>query len=223
MLNEYKDNEIWRKNIDAVSLRSDILVSARVVEMLGDVNGKKILDDGCGNGKVSRMLSKRGAMVYGVDAVEDQIDVAKNIKSNITYLVGNMTELDALALPKDFDVVISLMTFLYLDKKQFLEALKQVKSHLCKGGRFVYANIHPSRYSSQFKMKDKLPTVDGKVFETTFYNHSMSFIKEAFDKAGLKVKEVIEPMASKEEIGKYPALFAQNTDTPQYVLIDSFF
>jgi 2-polyprenyl-3-methyl-5-hydroxy-6-metoxy-1,4-benzoquinol methylase len=221
MLNEYKNNKIWQENADTISLRSDVLVSARAVDLLGDIKGKKILDDGCGNGKVSRVLSKRGAIVYGVDKIVDQINVAKSIESNVTYFVSDMTELDKIELPKDFDITISLMTFLYLNKEQFVEALKQIKKHLRTGGRFIYANIHPSRYDGQFEVEDELPTIDGKIFKTTFYNHSLSFIKDSLVEVGFQIKEILEPIPTNDELERYPVLFSQKSEVPQYILIDT--
>ncbi len=221
MLTEYKNNKIWQENTDTVSLRSDVLVSARVVDLLGNIKDKKILDNGCGNGKVSRILSKRGATVYGVDKIIDQINIAKSIESSVIYLVSDMTELDKIELPNDFDIVISLMTFLYLDKEQFVEAVRQVKNHLRTGGRFVYANIHPSRYNGQFEVEDELPTIDDKIFKTTFYNHSLSFIRDTLTEAGFQIREILEPIPTNNELERYPILFSQKAEAPQYILIDT--
>src|SRR5690348_17056024 len=135
MLEEYKNSDIWKTNLDSIQLRSDILVTNRVVELLGDVSNLKILDAGCGNGKVSRLLSQKKAIVYGVDKVESQIKIAESVnkESQIKYFIGDSTGLDNLNLPKDFDIAISLMTFLYLNKEEFLQAAKQIHDHLKEG------------------------------------------------------------------------------------------
>ena len=136
MLNEYKNSGIWKNNPDEIKLRSDILVTKRAIDLLENISGKKILDAGCGNGKVSRLLAERGASVFGVDKIEDQIAVAKSLdlKLNIKYFVGDVTNLDI--LPNDFDIAVSLMTFLYLNEENFIEAAKQIRGHLKNGGRF---------------------------------------------------------------------------------------
>src|SRR5580658_2304827 len=38
-----------------------------VADFLSPLNGKEILDYGCGTGKFSRFLGKQGAVVFGVD------------------------------------------------------------------------------------------------------------------------------------------------------------
>ncbi|MBN1170685.1 MAG: DUF1698 domain-containing protein [Micromonosporaceae bacterium] len=43
------------------------LVNPVLLRMLGEVSGRRILDAGCGNGYLSRMLARRGASVVGVE------------------------------------------------------------------------------------------------------------------------------------------------------------
>jgi len=47
--------------------------------MLGDVKGKDVLDAGCGTGYLSRLLSKKGARVVGIDLSEKMIEVARRL------------------------------------------------------------------------------------------------------------------------------------------------
>lgn len=229
MLNEYKNSNIWKNNPDEINLRSDILVTKRVIEMLGDISGKKILDAGCGNGKVSRLLAKGGASVFGIDKTEDQIKVAKNTDSKlkIQYFVGDITNLDI--LPNDFDIAVSLMTFLYLNKEDFIEAARQIRKHLKLGGRFVYGNIDSYRFYSDKdtnidkteKLEQELPTVNGKIFKTTFYKHPYSFVVKTFMDTGFKIINEIKPEETEEELRSYPALFPKYTNGQnQYIIID---
>ena len=221
MLNEYKDTKIWKENIDGINLRSDILVSERVIDLLGNVKDKKILDLGCGNGKVSRILSKNGAKVYGVDKTEEQLSIARESESKVVYFLGDITNLNEIDLPKDFDIIISLMTFLYLDEKQIIETLLQIKKHIKKDGVFIYANIHPSRYKENEKVEDEIPTTSGDVLKTVFYNHSSSFIKKAFNDTGFSIKNIIEPTPTSDEIKEYKILFSDNLNKPQYLIIET--
>jgi len=43
------------------------LINPVVLRMLGDLPGQRVLDAGCGNGYLSRMLAARGAQVTGVE------------------------------------------------------------------------------------------------------------------------------------------------------------
>lgn len=43
------------------------LLNPTIFALAGDVAGKRILDAGCGEGYLSRLLAKRGALVTGVE------------------------------------------------------------------------------------------------------------------------------------------------------------
>ena len=61
------------------------------IQEMGDVNGKKIVDLGCGNGKYSIVFAEKGATVISIDSSKEQIELAKKINphKNITYSVSN--------------------------------------------------------------------------------------------------------------------------------------
>ncbi len=65
---------------------------AQVLDLLGDVVGKDVLDAGCGQGYLSRMLAARGARVTGIDlsprliAKARERDVDGRIEYGLLYI-----------------------------------------------------------------------------------------------------------------------------------------
>src|SRR5688572_10456136 len=49
---------------------------ALTLDALGDLRGKSVLDVGCGSGRISVLLAKRGANVVGIDFAENMIEKA---------------------------------------------------------------------------------------------------------------------------------------------------
>lgn len=62
-------------------------------KMVGNLEGKKLLDLGCGFGVHAEFYSKNGAMVTGIDASENEIEYAKNKKiKNAEFFVFDITK-----------------------------------------------------------------------------------------------------------------------------------
>ena len=79
------------------------------IEQHIDVNGLKILDIGCGGGILAEELTKKGAIVTGLDASKKTIKVAQNHakeqKLNIKYLNKSLDG-HAESCNEKYDVVI---------------------------------------------------------------------------------------------------------------------
>ena len=70
------------------------MLDSWMLDALGDVSGKKVIDIGCGEGRFCRMLSERGAVMTGVDLTEALIEHARELGSDKErYLVGDAQDL----------------------------------------------------------------------------------------------------------------------------------
>ena len=59
------------------TLYSELIVP-KLLEYVGEVNGKLVLDAGCGEGHISRLLSELGAIVIGMDVAGSLIEIARS-------------------------------------------------------------------------------------------------------------------------------------------------
>jgi len=122
----------------------DELNNPAMFAMLDDINGKRILDLGCGEGYNSRIMAKKGAKVSGIDFSEKMIEFAveeeKKEKLGICYHVSNASDLWML---KDhtYDVVVCFMAL--QDIEDYEGAVNEASRVLKKKGRFVFAIPHP--------------------------------------------------------------------------------
>ena len=110
--------------------------------LLPDLEGRKVLDLGCGSGERCIDYIRRGAAkVVGVDISEKMLEVAnrENNDANITYL--NMTMEDIGNMEGTFDVVISSLALHYVE--DFPGVVKNVFSLLSAGGFFLFSQEHP--------------------------------------------------------------------------------
>src|SRR5680860_182652 len=78
-------------------------IAASFTSLLPDIQGKSVLDIGCGEGVFSRMLAERGADVTGMDLSPEMLrHAAPSSPSGITFLQGDAQDMHGIA-DKCFD------------------------------------------------------------------------------------------------------------------------
>jgi ubiquinone/menaquinone biosynthesis C-methylase UbiE len=111
-------------------------------KMLPDLQGKRVLDLGCGYGWHCRYAIENGATsVIGIDISEMMIEEAKNktVSENIRYICMPIEDIN---FPEaSFDLVISSLTLHYIPS--FEEVLNNISKVLISGGYFVFSVEHP--------------------------------------------------------------------------------
>ncbi len=105
---------------------------------LGDVKGLRILDLGCGTGRMSRWFAAQGADVTGVDFSAGALAIARQESGggNPVYRLGSIFELDD---EDAFDIVFAwgVITTACREKSQVLDALTRIRRSLRAGGRLL--------------------------------------------------------------------------------------
>ena len=101
---------------------------------LGDVTGRTVIDLGCGEGRFSRMLAERSALVTGVDLCRPFIEYAKTHRvGGESYLIGDMEDLHDVA-SAEYDLAVSYVTL--VDVPNMQSAVGEAFRVLRPSGRF---------------------------------------------------------------------------------------
>ena len=147
-----------------------------VLDALGDVAGKRILDIGCGEGTFARMLSERGASVFGYDEKKEVIALAQKAEDErplgIQYQFATQHEFRGTA--SSFDAATSVMVLSYAKSGDDLRAFfRSAARHLVKNGLFVSAvpNPHFTAYDTLLVGRRWIKNADGTV-TVKFYNNN---------------------------------------------------
>ena len=193
-----------------------------LLSLLPELDGKKVLDLGCGFGDHCRLFAEMGAeKVIGIDISSKMLDVARkeNADPRIEYINMPIESIDK--LNGSFDIAVSSLAFHYIE--DFSGAVKNVFDQLSEGGIFVFSQEHPlvtchSRGSRWTKDEngEKLYVnlanygVEGEretkwfVEGVKIYHRTFSLIINTLTEAGFTVEKMIEPRPSPELLEKHP-------------------
>ena len=116
------------------------------------LEGKKILDVGCGGGILAEALSELGANVTGIDASENTIGVAKShsksINSNVRFIQNTIEEFIASNPDEKFDVITCLEMLEHVPSPG--EIIKNCSDILKKDGDIFFSTINRNPRSYLF-------------------------------------------------------------------------
>lgn len=124
---------------------ADLGGEARLVEAMVPPRSR-VLDAGCGPGRVGAVLHERGHTVVGVDADPALIEAAAADHPGPRWLVADLAELDlpSLGEPEPFAAAVvagNVMIFLAPDSET--DVLRRVAAHVIPDG-FVVIGFRPS-------------------------------------------------------------------------------
>ncbi len=116
----------------------DLDGEARLVDAMA-ARGSRILDAGCGPGRLGGRLAQLGHQVVGVDLDPELIAAAEIDHPGPTWLVVDLSELDLSSEPiSEFDVIVSAGNVMaFLDPATRQAVLERLAGHLAAEGRLV--------------------------------------------------------------------------------------
>ncbi|VVB76836.1 2-phytyl-1,4-naphtoquinone methyltransferase [uncultured archaeon] len=180
-------------------------INPAIFKFLGNAKGRSILDLGCGNGYLSRMLARKGAKVVGVDASQRMLDIAKEREASemlgIRYFLNDASDMKDIR-SGSVDCAISNMA---LHNVQNIKGTaKECARVLRRKGRIIFSIVHPlrdvsvirkgaggyhaevKRYGDEFKVANLLAKRKGWA-ATHSYHRPLEFYFDSFIAAGFMV------------------------------------
>lgn len=127
------------------------LITNEFKRKINNLNGKKIIEVGCGTGTTSAYLSKLGVKVLLLDVSLNAVmlgkDIFRNKNINASFFNGSMFELPL--KNKQFDIVWNAGVLEHFDKEDQKNALLEMK-RICKADGIIIT-FNPSDKSSIYK------------------------------------------------------------------------
>jgi ubiquinone/menaquinone biosynthesis C-methylase UbiE len=130
----------WRNStLGSITERLEI---AAVFDLLGPIEGKRLLDAGCGDGVYSIEAARRGARVTGLDLSEGMLNEARK-RSLAAGVTVDWKRGDVLRLPypnDSFDIVTAITLLCLVPGPG--AAVAEMARVLAPGGRVVIGDLH---------------------------------------------------------------------------------
>ena len=117
----------------------DVEGEARLVDAMVP-RRSRLLDAGCGSGRVGGALARSGHEVVGVDVDPVLIEAAAEDHPGPQWIVGDLAELDlpSQGIPADFDAVVAAGNVMpFLAPSTRVEVLGRLRRHVKPSGRVV--------------------------------------------------------------------------------------
>lgn len=162
---------------------ADIVESNLIFKHLPSLQGKNLLDLGCGTGLYSIRALEKGAIVTGIDISEKMLSLAqekvKTLSLQINFVLGDM---EHLPFNNDsFDVVLSVTSLEFSKNPEMV--LREILRVLKKGGKTVIGVLSASSLWAK-KRKEKAKTTDSVYLYAHFFKPEE--LKTLLTKAGFK-------------------------------------
>ena len=174
-----------------------------MLDLAGDVAGRRILDAGCGSGPLFAALRDRGAIVTGIDASARMLEQARRrLGADADLRVADLAS--PLLFPDGaFDDVAASLVLHYLE--DWGPTLGELRRVLTAGGRLIVSVDHPSATylmdrlaggdTNYFQTRARIEewTMGGQTARLTFWDRPLHAMTDAFTAAGFRINVISEP------------------------------
>ncbi len=226
-------------------LNREWVIDPVLLAYLGDVDGLRVLDAGCGAGYLARILAQHGARVVGVDISGGLLSKALKEEARdplgIVYHEGDLSDLSFLDAGS-FDAAVSNVVL--QDVRRCGDAIAEISRLLRPGGRFIFSITHPAfdRPPGQWvkdpedseRVEERRGFVVGEYFSrmavswaprgkvgAVGFHRPLRDYFEALTNAGLVVRKLEEPLPSDEALERHYRAMADFRIAPNFVVIEA--
>lgn len=188
-----------------------------MLELAGDVSGRRILDAGCGSGALFAELRDRGAKVTGIDASAGMLELARHrLGSDADLRVADLA--NPLLFPDNaFDDVIASLVLHYL--RDWGPTLAELRRVLEPGGRLLVSVEHPfaiwitersaGQKTDYFQTRERNEewTLGGQSTRLSFWDRPLHAMTDAFTRSGFRIDVISEPPPAPAARDLFPEVF----------------
>lgn len=196
--------------------------------LLPDLEGRRILDAGCGSGWYAEKLIERGAILDAIDSSGAMVEYARERlkkagggESGATLQVADLA--DRLPFEDEvFDGIVSPLVLHYL--RDWRPTLREMHRVLRSNGWLLFSTHHPAADASLFKTQNYFAVehvVDhwDWVGRVEFYRRSLTEILDSVAGSDFVIDKLVEPRPTEEFRSVKPDSWERLMNQPEFLMI----
>lgn len=196
------------------------------LNLVGEVEGKTVLDAACGPGKYAEILISKGGKVTGFDISPKMIAHAKDRNQNAgTFFVHDLSEPFESLADESFDMVLCALAMHYIEKWDL--TMQEFHRVLKPNGQLIISIEHPffdhiyHKSERYFDIEHVKCTWNGfgKPVEINSYRRPLQECLMPLIENGFSIDKLVEPKPVKEFEQLDPKHFKELNEFPAFMCI----
>lgn len=192
-----------------------------VLDLLGDVSGRRILDAGCGPGLYAEELLARGAEVIAFDESSDMVRLANarlghRASVRVHDLCNPLDWID----PDSCDGAVLALVIHHVEDRVF--ALRELHRVLRPGGFLVVSTHHPVvdwlRRGGSYFTTEPIEETWSRGWQVRYWRQPLTEICAEFSQAGFVIERLVEPRPHPAMAEQYPEDHDQLQQAPAFMM-----
>jgi SAM-dependent methyltransferase len=191
-----------------------------VLSLLGEVDGLRILDAGCGPGLYAEELMSRGAEVVGFDESPEMVRLARARVPALDVRVHDLETPLGWLQDGSFDAALMALVIHHIDDR--VGALRELWRVLRPAGRLVISTHHPTldwvRLGGSYFLQEAIEEDwhDGR-WHVRYWRQPLQGTCDEFAQAGFLIERLIEPRPHPDMSERYPEDHAKLMRQPGFI------
>jgi SAM-dependent methyltransferase len=181
------------------------------ISLIGDPDGLRVLEAGCGPGALTEWLTAHGATVTAFDVSPEMVCLARaRTAGNANVLVADLAQPLTFAPDASQDLIVASLVLHYI--ADWAPVLTEFHRVLTGDGAVVFSVDHPAsawqyftpdNYFAVSQVTSTWP-LSGQNYEVTYWKRPLRTMTEAISDAGFLIDRLTEPQPLPEAAQRNP-------------------